>query len=408
VSAPELGPLFRREAAKLLAALTRAFGVHNLPLAEDVVQDALIRALETWKIHGVPDNPSAWLMAVARNRALDVVRRERRSEPLEPESLERIESGLEPEPDDELRMMFSCCHPKVPEEAQVALILSVLSGFGIGEIAAAFLASEAAVEKRLQRGKAALAATSKLFDFGADQISERLAIVQRALYLLFNEGYHGANEETAVRTELCREAMHLVRLLTENRTTAMPTTHALAALMCLHAARLPARLDASGDLLALVDQDRSKWDRSLIVEGERLLHMSAEGDVLSEYHIEAAIAHVHATAPSAAETAWGVIVQLYDKLIGLRPSPVVALNRAIAVAQAEGPERGLEEIARIEGRERLETYPFYAAALGELELQCGRTAAAHEHYRTAIALARSPMERRFLQARAVRSLPVDA
>lgn len=400
--------LFRREGARLLAALTRTFGVHNLPLAEDVVQDALIRALETWKVHGVPENPGAWLMRVAKNKAIDVVRRERKSTSLDGVESSDEDAELAPAPDDELRMMFSCCHPKVPEEGQIALILSISSGFGVGEIAAAFLAKESAVEKRLSRAKAALAETKHLFDFTKEEIASRLESVQRALYLLFNEGYHGANEESAVRSELCFEAMHLCSLLRQNSVTATPTTHALAALMCFHAARLPARVDAAGELVALVDQDRSRWDPSLAKEGEYLLNMSARGDVLSEYHIEAAIAHVHVAAPSAAETQWGMIVQLYDRLLEIRPSPVVALNRAIAVAQAEGPERGREALLGIVGRERLETYPFYAAALGEIELRCGNTALAHEHYRTAIALARSPMERRFLQARAVRSLPVDA
>lgn len=399
--------LFRREGARLLAALTRSLGVNNLPLAEDVVQDALIRALETWKVHGVPENPGAWLMRVAKNRAIDIVRRDRKSTSID-DQLEETEGDLAPAPDDELRMMFSCCHPKVPEEAQIALILSISSGFGVDEIAAAFLAKESAVEKRLSRAKAALAETKHLFDFSKEEIATRLDCVQRALYLLFNEGYHGANEESAVRIELCREAMHLCSLLRQNTVTATPTTHALAALMCLHAARLPARVDAAGELVALVDQDRSQWDRGLVKEGEYLLNLSARGDTLSEFHIEAAIAHVHVSAPSAADTQWGTIVQLYDRLLEIRPSPVVALNRAIAVAQAEGPERGREALMNIAGRERLETYPFYAAALGEIELRCGNTAVAHEHYRTAIALARSPMERRFLQSRAVRSLPVDA
>ncbi|MFO0735489.1 MAG: sigma-70 family RNA polymerase sigma factor [Labilithrix sp.] len=402
----DMGPLFRREAAKLLAALTRALGVHSLPLAEDVVQDALIRALETWKVHGVPENPGAWLMRVAKNRAIDVVRRDRRSASLD--ELAEPAEELVPAPDDELRMMFSCCHPKVPAEAQIALILSVLSGFGVSEIAAAFLAKESAVEKRLARAKAALAETKHLFDFAKEDISSRLETVQRALYLLFNEGYHGANEESAVRTELCREAMHLVSLLRQNSITATPSTHALAGLMCFHAARLAARVDPAGELVALVDQDRSKWDRALVMEGEYLLNLSARGDELSEFHLEAAIAHVHLSAPSAADTQWSVIVGLYDRLLAIRPSPVISLNRAIAVAQAEGPERGREALLSIPGRERLETYPFYAAALGEIELRCGNATAAHEHYRTAIALARSPMERRFLQTRAVRSLPIDA
>lgn len=412
--------LFRRESAKMLAALTRVFGVHNLPLAEDVVQDALCRALEVWKLQGPPENPAAWLMSVAKNRALDVVRRERTARTFAPEVGRMLESewtlaptldeSLAPSAvkDSQLRMMFSCCHPRVPEEAQVGLVLSILSGFGVREIAAAFLASESAIEKRITRAKHALAETKTLFDFAESEVADRLEAVQRALYLLFNEGYHGAHPELAVRTELCREAVHLSGLLLEHPKARTPSTFALAALMCLHAARLPARVDANGDLVALVDQDRTRFDHALVLEGQRLLELGSTGDTISEFHLEAAIAHEHAIAPSAAETRWGIVVTMYDRLLTLRPSPVIALNRAIAVAELAGPEKGLAELLAIAGRERLETYPFYAAALAEMELRCGRPTAAHEHYRTAIALARSPMERRYFEARAVRTLPVDS
>jgi RNA polymerase sigma-70 factor (ECF subfamily) len=198
--------------------------------------------------------------------------------------------------------------------------------------------------------------------------------------------------------------MHLVGLLVDHPKCAVPSTHALGALMCLHAARLPARLDAKGELVPFEEQDRTKYDRALIAEGARLLERAAEGTAVSEFHVEAAIAFAHASAPSARETPWAVIVELYDRLVALRPSPVVALSRAIAVGEGEGPERGLAEIRAIAGRDRLEGYPFYSAALGEMELRCGRMDAAREHYHAAIALARSPMERRFLEARAVRSL----
>jgi RNA polymerase sigma factor (sigma-70 family) len=403
--------LFRRESARMVAALTRVFGVHNLALAEDVVQDALCRALEVWKLRGVPENPSAWLMATAKNRAIDVLRRERTARTFAPELGRLLESEWTLAPvveelfeaqalkDDVLRMMFSACHPGLPEEGQVALVLNMVCGFGIGEIAAAFLSSHAAIEKRITRAKKVLAASTRLFDLADPECAARLSAVQRALYLLFNEGYHGASPESAVRAELCREAMRLTALLLDKDVTATPTSRALAAVMCLHAARLPARVDASGNFTSLLEQDRSKWDPELVAEGLKLLDLSAEGEVLTEYHLEAAIAAVHATAPRAEDTNWERIVSLYDELMTVRPSPVVALNRAIAVAQHQGASRGLEEIASIVGRERLATYPFYAAALGELELRCGRRHVAGEHFRAALALARSPIERRFLQQR---------
>ncbi len=299
--------------------------------------------------------------------------------------------------DNMLRMMFSCCHPRLPEEAQVALVLNILCGFSVREIASAFVSSHAAIEKRITRAKKVLAASKRLFDVtAAADFSERLPAVHRALYLLFNEGYHGASPESAVRADLCREAMRLTALLLEHPPGTTPATYALAALMCFDAARLPARLDASGNLSSFFDQDRSRWDHELVAEGLKFLELSAAGSTLSEYHIEAAIASVHARALSADNTDWKAIVSLYDQLITIRPSPIVALNRAIAVAQDEGPERGLEEISSITDCDRLATYPFYFAALGELEFRRGRHEVARTHFREALAVARNPMERQFL------------
>ncbi len=396
----------------MVSTLTRIFGVHNLALAEDVVQDAFCRALEVWKFHGVPENPPAWLMATAKNRALDVLRRERTARTFAPELGRLLESewtvapvveelfGANAIKDDQLRMMFSCCHPRLPEEAQVALVLHILCGFSVGEIANAFVSSDAAIEKRISRAKKLLAGSKRLFDVsGADDFSRRLPAVQRAFYLLFNEGYHGASPESAVRSGLCREAIRLTALLLEHPLAATPATLALAALMCLHAARLPARVDESGNLSSLFDQDRSRWDSRLAAEGQRFLDLSATGSELTEYHVEAAIASVHAMAYRTEDTDWGKIVSLYNTLMTIRPSPVVALNRAIAVAQHEGPERGLEEIRAINNSNRLATYPFYHAALGEFEFRSGRHETARKHFRQAVALARNPMERQFLEQR---------
>jgi RNA polymerase sigma factor (sigma-70 family) len=404
--------LFRREAGRMVAALTRVFGVHNLALAEDVVQDAFCRAVEVWKFRGVPENPSAWLMATAKNRALDILRRQRTARTFAPELGRLLQSEWTLAPtveelfaanaikDDLLRMMFSCCHPRLPEEAQVALMLHILCGFSVNEIASAFVSTHAAIEKRITRAKKVLAASKRLFDVtAADDFSARLPVVHRALYLLFNEGYHGASPESAVRVELCREAMRLAAVLLEHPLGTTPATYALAALMCLDAARLPARVDASGNLSSLFDQDRSRWDQELVVEGLKLLELSATGSELTEYHVEAAIASVHARALRAENTDWETIVSLYDTLMTIRPSPIVALNRAIAVAQKEGPERGLQEIGSITDRDRLAAYPFYSAALGELELRRGRHETAREHFRAARALARNSMERQFLDQR---------
>jgi RNA polymerase sigma factor (sigma-70 family) len=404
--------LFRREAGRMVSVLTRIFGFHNLALAEDVVQDTFCRTLEVWKFQGMPSNPSAWLMATAKNRAIDVLRRERTASTYAPELGRLLDSEWTLVPvveelfapnaikDDELRMMFSCCHPHVSEEAQVALVLNILCGFSVSEIASGFVSSHSAIEKRITRAKKVLAASKKLFDVMAtDDFIGRLSVVHRALYLLFNEGYHGASGETAVRSELCREAMRLTAMLLEHPLGRTPATFALAALMALHAARLPARVDASGNLSSLFEQDRARWDQELVAEGLKLMELSATGSELSEYHVEAAIASIHARALRTEDTDWGTIVSLYDTLMKIRPSPIIALNRAIAIGQSEGPERGLEEISSICDADHLTSYPFYSAALGEFEFRRGMYDAARKHFRAALALARSPMERRFLDQR---------
>lgn len=403
--------LFRHESARLVVALTHLFGVQNLALAEDVVQDAFCRALEIWKARGVPENPSAWLMATAKNRALDVLRRERTAHTFAPEMGRLLDSERTITPaideafgehairDEQLRMMFSCCHPRLAEDVQVALMLNILCGFGGSEIAGAFLVGLSAMEKRIARGKKVLASSRRLFDLTDAEFAQRLSTVRRALYLLFNEGYHGASADNAVHVELCMEAMRLTALLREHASADTPATSALAALMSLHAARLPARVDAAGDLSALLDQDRSRWDARLVSQGLALLERSAAGGELTSFHMEAAIAAAHASARNIEETDWALIVSLYDRLMEIAPSPVVALNRAIAVGQHEGAPRGLEELRAITDVDRLVGYPFYHAAFGELELRGDNRLAARDHFRAALAAARNETERRFLEKR---------
>jgi RNA polymerase sigma factor (sigma-70 family) len=403
--------LFRQESGRIVTALSRIFGLEHIALAEDVTQDVFCRALEVWKLRGIPENPSAWLMKAARNRAIDVLRRERVAKNFAPELGRLIESewtlvpavnelfSAESIKDDELRMIFSCCDPQLSEEMQIALTLRLVCGFAIDEIAAAFLCKRATIEKRIERGRKALARSRRLFDIVDGELKLRAPSVHRTIYLLFNEGYHGASAEALVRTELCREAMRLGSLLLENPLVCSPASYALSALMHLHAGRLPARLNGSGDLIALADQDRSRWDSAMIARGNELLDRSACGDELSEYHLEAAIAAVHSNATDESATDWARLVWLYDTLMRVRPSPVVALNRAIAIAQASGPERGIEALHSIASDEGLATYPFFAAALGELELRAGRAGSARNHFEAAVSLARNRAERRFLERR---------
>lgn len=403
-------PFIRRESARLVAALTRLFGVHNLALAEDVAQDALARALVAWQAHGEPESPAAWLMTTAKHRALDIVRRERTARTFAPELGRLLDSEWTLAPlvdeafdshvirDEQLRMMFSCCHPSLSREAQLALILNILCGFGANEIAHAFLSGRAAMEKRISRGKQTLAEAKRLFDLNDADFATRLSTVRQALYLLFNEGYHGASELT-VQSELCREALRLCALLLEHPSAATPTTLALASLMCLSAARLPTRLDHAGDLSTWHDQDRSLWDGALIAQGLDLLQRSASGNELSAFHVEAAIAATHASAPRLADTDWARIVELYDRLLVLNPSPVVELNRAIAIGERDGARAGLAALATVSEPERMSRYPFFPAARAELELRAGRREAAHQHFRVALGVARNDAERRCLEKR---------
>ena len=405
----QLDALFRREAGRLTSALVRVFGPHNLPLVEDVVHDALVRALDVWKYGGVPDNPAAWLMTAAKHRAIDVLRRERRVQSVEGDlepaggtsAVPEMDDAFQDEAlkDDELRMMFACCHARLPEEVRVALVLNLLCGFGVAEIAAAFFVSPAAMEKRLQRGKQVLGEAKGLLEVTHERVAENLETVHGALYLLFNEGYHGNHPTETVRVELCAEAIRLTTLLADSPAIARPATFALLALLCLTVARVPGRVGEDFELVPLAEQDRSKWDQGLIARGTRALEASASGDEVSPYHVEAAIAYEHTIARSHAETRFERILALYDSLYAMRPSPIVALSRAIALGEVHGPERALEVLRDVEDKASLERSPFYAAAIGEQEARAGHAGAAREWFGQALGLARSAAERRFLERR---------
>lgn len=384
--------LFRREAGRMVSALCRVFGPHRLELAEDVVQEALLRALREWPFRGVPDNPRAWLARVARNRALDLLRRDAtlaRKTPLlaaeegEP-APEEVFFGGEVE-DDQLRMVFTCCHPEVPPEARVALTLKTVGGFGVPEIARAFLAREAAVAQRLVRAKRRIREAGIAFEVpaGAD-LPERLDSVLEVLYLVFNEGYAPASGEAALRADMCAEAVRLAEGVAAHPATALPRAHALAALLCLQGARLPARTDARGDPVLLAEQDRAAWDRRLLARGLAHLERAAEGDELSPYHLEAGIAACHATAPSFEATDWPHVLWLYDALLALKPSPVAALNRAVALAEVEGAAAGLRAVEEAAAHPALSGYPLLHAVRGDLRSRLGDAGGAAEAYRRAL------------------------
>ena len=400
---------FRHEAGKMISTLTRIFGIEHLNRAEDVVQETLARALQTWPYYGIPRNPSAWITQVAKNLALDLIRREKTFRNKEDDIVLLVEQGLADAArddaafaqnkitDDRLRMMFVCCHPRIAQEAQVALALKNLCGFSAGEIARAFLTSEAAIAKRLTRAKQKIREAGIAFEIPeGEELTKRMDGVLQTLYLLFNEGYKASEGEHLIRAELCHEAIRLGRLLAEHPAGNRPHAHALLALMLLNGARLAARMDAEGNILRLEEQDRSSWDRAMIARGLYHLLQSTAGDEASEYHLQAGIAACHCAATDYESTDWPRILSLYDLLIEMDDSPVVALNRAVAVANVHGPRAGIEAVETIHNRQQLSSYYLLYVILGEFEARLGNRQVAADYFRKSLELATMKSEQNFL------------
>jgi RNA polymerase sigma factor (sigma-70 family) len=402
--------LFRHEGAKMVAILTKIFGIEHLNLAEDVVQEALVRALQTWPFYGIPKNPSAWIMRASRNLALDVVRRRKVFQNKQAEitrlmdrdgaaSGEAVFSEDEIS-DDRLRLMFVCCHPAIPAEAQVALALKTLCGFSVEEISHAFLTTDAAIAKRLTRAKQKIHQARIPFEIPAGrELEQRSDNVLQSLYLLFNEGYKASSGENLVREELCGEAIRLAELLVAHPAGNQPKTHALLALMLFNAARNPTRLDGAGNLLRLQEQDRTRWNKSMIARGMFHFAKSAAGNELSEYHLQAGIAACHCAAKDYESTDWQKILLLYDRLAEFDQSPVVALNRAVAVGNIHGPKAGLQAVRDVRHLRKLSSYYLLYAVLGEFEMRSGNLQAAAEQFRRSFELAETKSERAFLLKR---------
>lgn len=398
---------FRHETGRLHGALIRLLGVENLSLAEDVAQEALLRALHTWSMGGIPANPSAWITRVALNLAKDALRHRRMSGAktdaivafLDQTRSPAFETAGEAQEirDDTLRLLFVCCHPSIAPDAQVVLALKVLCGFSTGEIARAFLSSDAAIEKQLTRTKQRIADAGFAFDIpAAHELAARLDGVLATLYLLFNEGYKASSGDQLLREDLSAEAIRITSLLVAHPAGNTPRSHALLALMFLTAARFPSRLDEQGDLLRLDDQDRTKWNQEFIGRGLVELVAAAHGDEISEYHLQAGIAAIHCTAADYASTDWARILAHYDELLRLKPSPIVALNRAVAVAQLHGPQAGLAATAAISQRDRLENLYLLHAVEGELHWRRKDHRAAAASFRRALQLAHVGPEQHYL------------
>ena len=396
---------FSDEWGRIVATLIRRTG--DWDLAEECAQEAFAEALRRWAADGIPARPGAWLTTVAKNRAIDRLRRERRKAelleeagalPTEADAMDDDidESGIE---DDRLRLMFTCCHPALPLEGRVALTLRTLAGLTTAEIARAFLVPEPTMAKRLVRAKAKIAGARIPYRVPpAHLLPERTGGVLAVLYLLFNEGYAASGGPDLIRAQLCHEAIRLARALSRLMPDE-PEATGLLALMLLHHARRHARLDAAGDVITLEDQDRSLWDSAEIEEAEVLLEAALRHRRAGPYQLQAAIAACHTAAADAADTDWAQIASLYELLARVVPSPVVALNQAVAIAMARGLDAGLEVVGELEASGRLEGYHLLHATRADLLRRLGRLGEAEVAYRRALELAGSDAERRFLARR---------
>jgi RNA polymerase sigma factor (sigma-70 family) len=403
--------VWRIESARLIAGLTRI--VRDLAIAEDLAQDALVAALQQWPESGIPDNPGAWLMATAKRRGIDALRRrvtlERKQELIgrQLQILQQLDqpdlaAQLEDVDDDVLRLIFMTCHPVLGREARVALTLRLLGGLSTPEIARAFLVSEGTVAQRIVRAKRTLAETRVPFEFPArDELADRLSAVLEVIYLVFNEGYAATSGERWIRPTLCADALRLGRILAALMPRE-PEVHGLLSLIELQASRLRARVGPRGEPVLLADQDRARWDHLLVQRGLAALRRAEElNGTLGPYTLQAAIAACHARAPTIEETDWPRIVALYDGLTALTGSPVVELNRAIAVTMAFGPEAGLQLIDSLADEPALRGYHLLPSVRGDVLVRLGRLAEAREEFARAADLCANDRERELLLSRAV-------
>lgn len=395
----------------MTSVLACTLGFDRLDLAEDIVHDTMVQALQSWPFQGIPDNPRAWLYRVAKNRALDVVRRENRFRQIgaeadylhQQDATEAMAQQLffdEAVTDSQLRMLFAICHPAIAPESQLAMCLKILCGLSVQEIASAFLTSSDTITKRIYRAKEKIRQDGIQLEVPTGTyLAPRLGAVLKSVYLLFNEGYNSSQPEALIRQDLCEEAMRLTLLLTETPHTHTPAVDALMALMCFQAARFEARIDEQGAIVLLPDQDRSRWNHLLIRKGHTYLNRSAQGNTPSDYHLEAGIAMLHSSAPSYAATNWPTVLHYYDLLLAYKPSPVVALHRAVALAEVAGPAAAISEVTGLNG---LDQTVYYHAVLGDLYERNAEPDAARHHYQQALHLTSSLAEQKLLAQKLAR------
>lgn len=393
--------LFRSEYSKIVAVLCKHFGFGQVEIAEDLAGDTFLSAAQTWPLHGIPENPVGWLYTVAKNNARNYLRRsavfdkklvpglKKNSFDAEQPEIDLSEQSIT---DSQLQMIFAICHPAISAEAQIGLALRILCGFGIEEIADAFLTNKETINKRLFRAKEKLREEKIKIEMPAEEeMDKRLATVLTTIYLLFNEGYYSVSNDQTLRKDLCYEAMRLCKMLAENKSTGKPEAEALLSLMCFHASRFDARFDKNGDLILYDDQDESLWDHELITQGAYFLRRASRGMKFSKYHIEATIAWWNTQKTDAREK-WENILQLYNQLLQIEYSPVAALNRTFALSKARGKEEAIAEAEKLE----LTSNHFYFVLLGELYSGIDKEKA-KQHFQKAFSLAKTQTDKQSIQ-----------
>ncbi len=409
-----INDLSRQESGKMVAVLTKIFGTDHIEMAEDVVQDAFVKALEYWRKQGVPDYPKAWLYRTAKNRAIDIIRKNKHDNIIDFSDPKKqlltsnytlqttMDSFWEDKhiKDDFLGMMYACCHPDISPENQITFILKILCGFSTKEIARSFITTEDTISKRLYRTKEYFR-EHKIYPKipSADKISNRTETVLGAIYLLFNEGYSATHSNQLIRKDLIQQAMILCKSLLLSEQIRLPSVYALMSLMCFQAARVDSRLTQEGELILLPKQDRTIWNKILIKSGEKYLNEGAFGKSLSTYHLEAAIAYHHCTAKSYKNTDWTAILKYYDMLLNIKNDPIVFLNRCLVILELKGPKAALKLIKSVPLDKILEKYYLYYAALGEIYQRLGYNTKAVSNYEKAVQLTYSKQEILFLKSK---------
>lgn len=394
---------FRTEYGKAVSHLTSKFGASNLELAEDSVQEALIKAMQTWPYSQIPDNPTGWILRVAQNKMIDQLRRDQKTTKQEvPDAAEEMKDDLSLDSinDDMVRMMFACCHPSLSQEYQIILTLKILGGLSIREISSSLLKKEETVAKAYTRAKKKFKQDEiKLLMPPAHEIEKRLEMVLKIIYLLFNEGYKSAEGENLIRKELCEDAIRLNQVLLSSEICNTPTANALMALMHFHASRFNARTDDEGNAISLEEQDRSKWDQQMISRGLFYLNQASNDDEVNEYIIQAAISAAHCQAPTFEDTNWREILRLYDLQLQLTPTPIVELNRVVALEKVHGPLLGLKEIERLEATQFFDEYYLFYAIKSEMLQKMGSIPEAKTELEKAIALTKNEKEKVYLKGK---------